>query len=759
MKKIIGYQLVAAIMIQLLLFLPFVSAQQSLFLVTKFSGNDNIEGFARGVDSFQIVANARIPGESQIGRDQVRLFSGSSLVSFFSSCNQQAGTEFFTCVYNQSLSGGLGSQSYRIALLRDDGSQVDSVTKTLVIDGIAPLVTVFDVSATAPGEFLVSWRAQDYAVSTGNTLSCVGLKEIVFTDGSKEVRREQLGQRGICDKSGVFSFTHSASSLREELLVCATPVDHFSQTGLPVCKSVLFDKQPPVFGAVEIRSISSSGSSSERVLFANQPKSVDVFVTMQSDDVVSATADFSSMVSSGFTSVAPSEVLHPDQTTVLVWRGVAVSSWSSCNFKVRAVDSSANSATQVLSCGVVFDSRGPEVLSLRSERSKNGAFFVGINTTITADLRETGVGLNKSQIFLNALTLGLSSSLAPTSCVRADVSTASAWSCSWSVTPTQSSGNAHLVIGVQSSDDLGNVLVQSSANSLDVVIDKSGPSQPELLGRSISQGQFDFGNAVVRDSVIEWRVKSSGFEFASANLSAFGGEAQSLGVCDGVGASAGVCSFSARVSVSGPKVARATFVFTDVSGNSVRTTDDVFIYGIINDANPNYVSSKTLCSPSAIDRATASIAPVKAYCEINFIPTVSGAVPIAAELGSLSQCNGTTTGFVGALSLLNTKSENNKSIVPYLAITLQPRDFSSVDEISFSCPVSVFSRVNAQVVNSPEQEQVVVRLKLYNQPLGEITKARDEKIQGALDDADEYLAWVGTLRSVFKYAELICNLV
>jgi len=211
--------------------------------------------------------------------------------------------------------------------------------------------------------------------------------------------------------------------------------------------------------------------------------------------------------------------------------------------------------------------------------------------------------------------------------------------------------------------------------------------------------------------------------------------------------------------VSGPKVARATFVFTDVSANSVRTTDDVFIYGILNDANPNYVTSSTSCSPSAIDRATASIAPVKAYCEVRFTPTVSGSMPIAAELASLSQCNGTTTGFVGALSLLNTKSENNQSIVPYLAITLQPRDFSSVDEIKFSCPIRVFSRINSQVVNSPEQEQVAVSLKLYNQPLGEITKVRDEKIQDALDDADDYLAWVGALRSVFKYAELICNLI
>ncbi len=764
---------IACVMIQLMVFLPFVSAQQSLFLVTKFSGNDNIDGFARGIDSFQIVANARIPGETQVSRDQVRLFSGTSLVSLFSSCSQQAGTDFFTCVYNQSLTGGLGSQQYRVALLRDDGSTVDSVTKTLTIDGVPPSMILLDVSQSVPGEYIVSWRAQDFAVSTGNTASCVGVKEVVFTEGSKEIRREQLGQRGVCDKSGLFSFTHVASGLREEFLVCATPVDHFSQAGIQLCKSVIFDKQPPVFASdpVQVRAIGgqtggqtggqvggqvggfSGVLSGERVLFASQSQSVDVFVTLQSNDVASASADFTGMVAQGFTAVSPSEILHPDQSSVLVWRAVPVSSWLGCTFKVRAVDTAGNVATQTLSCGVRADTQGPEVVSLRSERSKAGGFFVGVNTTILAELKEAGVGLNASRVFLNAQTLGLSSSLAPVSCVSSDQ--ASVWVCLWRVTPVQSSGSSHLVITAQSADDLGNVLVQSSANSLDVSVDKSGPTQPELIGRKVIQGVHDLGDVVTRDSVIEWRVKSSGFEFASANLSAFGGDSQVLGVCD----ASGVCSFSTHVSVSGPKVARATFLFADVAGNNVRTTDDAFIYGILNDANPNYVTSTTSCSPSAIDRATASIAPVRAYCELRFASLVPGAVPVAAELGSLAQCNGTTTGFVGDISLMNSKSENNQSVVPVLAITLQPRDFADVDQISFSCPVSVFSRVNANVISSPENEQVVVRLKFYNQPLGEITKARDEKINAAIDDADNYLAWVGTLRGVFKYAEMICNLV
>src|SRR3990172_9269383 len=105
-------QLIALWMSVLIIGIPLVSAQESAFLLTRFSGRDNVDGYARSNDQFQIGSQAKVFGETQITKDQARIFYGSEFKSFFTGCTQQTGSDFWNCYYNETLAGASGTQAY-----------------------------------------------------------------------------------------------------------------------------------------------------------------------------------------------------------------------------------------------------------------------------------------------------------------------------------------------------------------------------------------------------------------------------------------------------------------------------------------------------------------------------------------------------------------------------------------------------------------------------------------------------------------------
>ncbi len=428
---------------------------------------------------------------------------------------------------------------------------------------------------------------------------------------------------------------------------------------------------------------------------------------------------------------------------------------------MTATDGAGNTALQTVSCGVRVDNTGPEILGLRTDRVKNGSFYVGVNTAILADVKEAGVGITNTAMLLNGFNLGLSDRIPADNCTQVTNGT---YSCVWTVTPSQNTGSANIVVNSVTSDLLGNQLAQTPTNSLTVTINKIAPAQPRLANRTLFHAAIDYGDSIVRGDTIEWRVESSAFDTAVADLSQFGGPAQALGVCEPESAPSAkrLCFFSTVVSVSGPVSADAVFTFTDTAGNTAVLRDKLFVYGLLNDPSPNFLTSTTTCSPSAIDRSTAALVPVKVYCAINLKSIGTSVTPLAVELGSLSQCTGTTSGFVGDISIVNSKAPvvngQIKPLYPYLSVTLQPTEFT-IQQLDFTCPISVTEKVGNSITANPEVEKVHVQVSLYNMPLGELTKARDDKIKKAVDEAKDYMAWVGTLRKIFEYAEALCKLI
>lgn len=747
-------QLAALWLIVLVVSIPFVSAETTL-QITHFSGADNIDGASRSPDTFSVTAIAKVDGESQIDKTQLKVFHGSAFAGFFDSCQSQSTTasaNTFQCTYTEPILGNLGNQEYQIKLARDDGSVAQTQTRTLIVDGVRPKVTelIIDPTTTQTGNVDITWRAQDYAATTGVTTSCIGLKEITFKIGSTLIHKETPAQ--TCDVAGEFSFiqnTTSSSQSTENITICAIATDKFNQQSPPLCSAYTKDNQPPIISAATVTNTDGSAISFVR---GNQNLAVNIAVPIDGANSQKVTADFSSIAGAAFADVQPTTRIG----TTFVWRSVPVQNWNNCQFTIRATDNAENTATQQLQCGVRVDNTGPQVLSLTTDTTENNQAFLGTNSTIIASLLENGVGLANGNIFLDGFNIGLSGSIRANNCTR----TGDNWECAWRITP-QGERAGLLSVTRTSGDDVGNTLTQTTTNTLSITTTTRTPSNVHIINRTVFHADVDFGSAIVNTDTIEWRVQATDFTQATADFTSIGGPPRLPGSCEvanGISAER-TCIWRIAIARSGPYTATPSFTFRNGAGNPATVSDSFLVSGVLNEQNPNRFTSIADCKPSFIDRATASLIPMKVFCSVKLN---GNAVPFATELGPISQCTGTTSGFIGDVQLINSKAPIRNGIyqpfTPVIGLTLQQSEFRDINEINITCPLLVVATVGSSIA-SPETEQVHMTIQLRNSPLNDMVKARDDKIKEAVDDAQNYLEWVGVLRTFFKYAELICNII
>ncbi|MEM4366447.1 MAG: hypothetical protein QXN46_02550, partial [Candidatus Woesearchaeota archaeon] len=184
-------------------------------------------------------------------------------------------------------------------------------------------------------------------------------------------------------------------------------------------------------------------------------------------------------------------------------------------------------------------------------------------------------------------------------------------------------------------------------------------------------------------------------------------------------------------------------------------TKSISVFGISNETNPNHWESSVTCEP-IIDRQTAPLIPggPKVYCTVKLKSLSPQASTASIEFGRFNDCSA-SNGLVTAAKLLNNQPG---STTPIFALTLAPSEYRT-NELVFTCPLKILSKINQEFTENPEIENVSMRIRFFNLPLGELSKSYDERIASAKKSACGGIQKVvATLTKLVNTFNKICRL-
>lgn len=721
---------IATFMIVLVVSLPIVFAQQ--LNVQKFSGRDNVNGFLREDDTLNVEVTA--PGT--LVPANLRFFSADTYF-LFDNCVPVTGG-LSKCTYSTT-PAFYGTEQYIIRWHDPPASQTprEEKTITLVTDSLAPTVSTFTVDPlkSKEGRLQIQYVAEDRAFNPTDSATCSGLKEITFSLGNKRLFSE-AGDK-LCRKEN--SLTHD---LTESGDLCARATDVIGRTSAPKCVHVIVDKIAP-----DIKTMTLSEPDGSLVTHAHtgEEKRANVVVVIEGneDDV-----QFDSVI-------ADLSRLNPSLTSKradrrtgdnYVWENVGITTPASCGVSVTAVDALGNSATKSFSCTIGIDDTGPVANSLSTGFIEDGKQLLSGNGTITVEFEETGAGMNKSNAFLDLSQIGMGGRVKAEKCFKEGA----VWKCLWNVRPTVSS-TKQISVHIDTADDLGNRITQTGILRQDVLIDREPPVIESIEKIRIFHQALELANVTVIGDTTEFYLNASGFDTAFANFSDVSDAEQVMAdSCEEK-----ICKFSTVIQNSGPYLANLTFSFVDKAGNSAKRKVHLFVYGLSTETNPNYWKLRDVkCSPSLIDRQTASLISHPVYCALNLEKRNKNAVHVTSILPDPALCLGNVTGLINNVEL---KNSGFKSVHPTLAITLEATKFE-VDALNISCPVEIYSKIGDLFTQVPETEVANFSIQFYNLPFGELSKNLDKRINDAVDSAEGTLKWVGTVQKFVDYVSKTCQL-
>jgi hypothetical protein len=733
-------------MIWLVVMLPVCFAQQ--MTVQKFSGADGVNGFARENDELTVQVLAQMIGNPtpDVAKQRVRVFYGDTYY-FMDSCTAQS-QAMQQCTYKTQDLIFAGTDHYAIKLFDAENKEIETAYKNLTVDFIAPKILVFTLSpnmSMAPKPTTVTYRAEDYGSETGKLTECSGIKFINITANLTTVGLI-AGDISACAKNGTFTFTPpSPPGGNGKVRICAVATDYLNHKSAPVCKDIFMDSRKPTPEALELRDADGYLITHART---NQQVTADVFVKIADSDVNGAT------VYADLTKLNPTlgrKVREGQNGEWFFWRNVAITTPATCQVTVNASDLMGSKDSKTLQCSISIDDTSPEPTAMGTQFvDDTGKSLLGVNGTIFAEFKEAGAGMSKGLAFLDLRSLGLGASVQAQKCEKAGTET---WKCFWAVRPTSSSGNYSVKIMPTTRDNLNNQVTKTM--QLNLTFDKTAPEGVRIVEIAAFRAEQRVKtNFTSLGETLEFVVEGAGFNTVVADLRDIGGDKETPAErC--LGNTTKRCTFSYTNEVSGPQPTNITFTFSDLAGNSVTiTTSELFILGIGNETEPNYWTLSTECSPTMLDRSTLSVYEHPVYCRIKLASTNDKASLVTMQAPGIDECSGQTD-YISTMSI-----ENNYagSVEPYMVMTLAPTDYT-INELNFSCPVSILTRVGNFIPQNFEHDNVTVTLQFYNLPVGELYNNMDDNIDEVKESISGVWKVIGELQKFMGYAEKICQIL
>ncbi|MBI4145093.1 hypothetical protein HY493_02700 [Candidatus Woesearchaeota archaeon] len=733
----------AVFMAVLVLTLPVVFAQT--LSIQQFSGQDNVPNVARPTDTLTIKALVNIPTDPEITNDQVRLITSEGVTYLFESCAPGTGTGFFLCTMTYDLIGEGGSDEYSIGLYDDSGVELKSVIETLTNDFINPAVVtlVADPMTLGASPTTLTYEAQDYAFSPGDTGSCAGVGSIkLYENGLTGTPTATIPGGAACTLSGQTDYLPKASG---NVSLCAIATDRLGKTSPSKCTTLTVDRGAPQFTQSKI--LTSDGTQ----VYAIPPQGItaDVFVTINEGSLAvnSVRADLGSLAdNSAFNELAPTELgeLH-GSSRVAVWRNIPIKKVSPCSFAVRASDVLGNSDSHTFTCSIVSDTSPPEPLGITTGyTSADGTVLLGSQANLFVRFREAGMA--RANAFLDASSLGAGASVKADSCEKVG----DEWHCSWKFGTSAPEKRYTITLLASTRDDLDNPLANTAQYQIDY--DSTPPvivSGPEI---DVVHATAEYGDQVVKGDLLQLSYVVTGASTVVADFSAVGGGNKTEGVCGDIDGQ-NVCTFQQEIILSGSYHANVPIKFLDNAGNLAQTAYEFDVFGVLSEPNPNYWTSAVECAPETVDRTSTALVSHQVYCRIKLSSQNPSASVVATAL-SVDECQGELESSVVDLTLINNGFGSKD---PYLRMLLATREFPEA-KLNISCPVLILTKLGQNFTQNAEREMVDMTVRFGESPLGTLAGNVDDKIEKAEKDVDSLNKWLKTAVTVLAWGDKLCQI-
>jgi len=723
------------------LVLMLTPAYASQLDITKYSGVDEINGYARSNDQITIQATAEIYGNPtpDIAARRLKVYH-SGISERFQTCST-FGQNTYKCTYTTT---GVysGTQNFKIDLLDADGTVVESTDKTITIDYLSPSIKKFEIipKKTKENTITIDYKTEDYATGTGDTSTCSGIKETAFFVNNEKIASES-GQTSQCTKENTIQYTAPATDSYEKITMCAKATDMLEQQSNTVCQDYEIDQHAPEITEVNVKDADGfiiTGITSQKEITGT----IEAVIQGDNDDVDVVTADFSSLNPSITELRAPDEIINNHY----IWKNILITNPSECQIKIRAIDTLGNQAEETKTCTLPLDDSGPEAVKIETNHTDtDGTLLISSKGTITTEIREAGAGMYKKHAYMDLSSLGTYSTQQRAN--ECHIKTGDVWECSWEISPNVPDGDYKIKLSPATRDDLDNGIASTIQETIRV--DKNPPII-EDVDFTVDHAFAQYGDKTVKGDVIEFSIKTKDTQYSYANFTSLGG-GYTPGICTGENTI--TCTFTQTITKSGPEKALITFDFFDRAGNKQTYSREITIYALSQDLSPEYWKSTVECSPKLIDRKTTTLKEQLVYCHVHLDSTNHEAEPIYTAIDeTLSECTGTKQG-IAEIQMINNGYQSRD---PYIKITLSLSEFN-INNMSLSCPIHISTQIGDYFSKTDEKEIIDINLEFYDLPMGEIYENLEKDIKWEMEKAMELNDWISDLVKIEEMARTICE--
>lgn len=744
MKKENYLQFVASFLVVLVFTLPFYTT--SVFAAinsVSVKGSDGIEGYAKSTDFLNINAQVSISGDT-ITNDQVVLGSNIQFDKCTASVNNGSdctlrfpgnGTEQFEAK----------SVPFTVSLFNDDKTLDASKSGTATIDSKAPQVKLASKSKfSSQQNVVIDYDVTDFACDDSSCSNkCVGIKSIEFYTQDGSFR--QAVNPAASDCNIISSISIDPKTFNDgKNSIFSKATDKFGQVSAETSVTFTVDVSGPEIVANSFEILRKGIGIST---FSSNGANVDVAVNISANDLDlnSVRADLSA--------------LNPSLKNAKASCSAADNSMSRCKWSIElnpgtggiktitinASDTSGNKESAAISKFLSLDDKGPVVLSLSTGAEKEGQPIAKASGNTILATFEEATGLAPEDVFL---IVG-SRKIKATSCGKEGN-----WFCIWNDVNFGSATSVSIdpaSLDILGTDATGDIF-------LDVTVDNNAPVVRSINITPVGGLTPAFaGFAKIGDKIaVAANITEDNDVFAVADFSSFvSGASKVAGSCEKIQADENVCTWlTDTINLEASDTVK--FNFSDNAGNTLIVTRSFKTFGVENATVPDFWSNTVACSPSTIDRELGPLINQRVYCQISLRQKSTTKAVSTVSIGSAT-CSGTGSSLVQNVETLNTEVGSSS---PIIKITLKKDDFK-VNNAELSCSFNIFSKIGSSttITKNPEIENAKVTLEFFNNPLGELGKEVQDKIDDAKDEAEGIWSLIGTLNKIIFWAKKICTII
>lgn len=749
MKK--ATEATAMFMILLVVSLPFCFAQEQFLTVYSVS-KDGTKDYRAPTDKTTVYAEIQ---ETGVRASLINLITPGATIPF-STCKFESQKSICTYVFKEGLWPG-GENPFQVYYK-------EAASGSIIVDNSTPVVSI--VSLDSAEKIKVKYHVEERAYDSADQSKCSGIRTVSFVLSGKTLKLLQLNLTPdtLCNYDSEIIELDAPTTKGISRSFCVEVTDNVGNKGT-ACQDIIVDKEPAKLSTVEL---------------INQDGKKINFVSSKLGPVFGAKIRFTLLDNSLSKVVADASEFTVDEDEKNNQRNVDVT--SSCSptpcagscicevpitlslpaggspvLRLNVLDSSGNSAPLNSVVDVKADNTGPSVTSLVAKQcgSKNALGPTG--NTLTATINEAESGLSSRKVIVDLSKVMKSNNFAqvyPYECKQ----TGSQWACKWGVFDINNILTTGDIVPIDvvypSQDNAGNAIIPLADNKF--FFDASAPVviNSSVYGASNVAFSGDISKYPVGGGTMTLTIEATDDLplTATADFSKVSKVKKRTVTCTGTDKQS--CKFVEVGPLFNLELTDAEIPveITDCVGNKIQTVQKVSISVLSKEGQQNlFEYSPGDIEPAKIDRPTLKFFDHSAYVPLTI---TSYADPISQQITS---CAGNAADYLA----FNLRSQRLPEIVagpsktPYLKFKFQAGK-TPPDSLTLNCTIKTIGRVGGTIY-VPEYDNIVVDAKFYENSMGSIDQALQNKIDNLKNSWLVKGKIIGMLDKWIGYASDFCG--